>query len=185
MSWEQISYNIEQFWNKPIPIIGFTVGAVIVGVLFILAKTSIGRKALNELKKKYNEIIDFKNSIEDKYNKLIEEKDKLIEEKGKIIEELQHQYDDKLALVQANKDKEKEIIIAIAENINNVKIKKIIEEYKKLPEITDISEVLEAKKEELEDNYKTKYEEILKKLEEIENGKDSEPVEEEIQSDTI
>lgn len=164
MNWEQITYNIEQFWNKPIPIIGFTIGTLIIMFLVIFAKTSLGRKSLNYLKNKYAELNDDFNKAKKYYEEAIKAKDELIENKDKYIEELKSMYEEKLALVQINKDKEKEIIIAIGSNINNVKIKKIIEEYKKLPEITDINAALDEKKKQLESKYEEKYQEVIEKL---------------------
>ncbi len=164
MNWEQITYNIEQFWNKPIPIIGFTIGTLIIMFLVIFAKTSLGRKSLNYLKNKYSELNDGFNKAKKYYEEAIKAKDELIENKDKYIEELKSMYEEKLALVQINKDKEKEIIIAIGSNINNVKIKKIIEEYKKLPEITDINAALDEKRKQLESKYEAKYQEVIEKL---------------------
>lgn len=186
MNWEQISYNIEQFWNKPVPIIGFTVGAIIIGVLAILAKTSIGKKSLLYLKKQYNELKEKATEAFDAYDKLIAQKDE-------IIDTMKSEYEEKLALIQENKDREREIIIAIGENIHNVKIQKIIEEYKKLPEIADISEVIESKKIELEEKYEAKEaeleEKINAKLAEIESAllkikEKTEPIIEEIKDGT-
>jgi len=167
MNWEEISYNIEQFWNKPVPIIGFTIGTLVIMFLVIFAKTSFGRKSLNYLKNKYAELNDGFNKAKEYYEEAIKAKDELIANKDKYIEELKSMYEEKLALVQLNKDKEKEIIIAIASNINNVKIKKIIEEYKKLPEITDIDAALDEKRKQLESEYEAKYQEVLEKLNEL------------------
>lgn len=187
MNWEQITYNIEQFWNKPIPIIGFTIGTLIIMFLVIFAKTSLGRKSLNYLKTKYIEIQNDFDKVKEYYNKAIETKNELIENKDKYIEELKSMYEEKLALVQINKDKEKEIIIAIGSNINNVKIKKIIEEYKKLPEITDIDAALDEKRKQLESEYETKYQEVIEKLNNLQPVKEIKEVienEEGIDSDS-
>ena len=124
MNWNELTRIIEEFWNKPVPIIGFTVGAIIIGVLMILEKTSIGKKALKELRAKYEEI---KNSADAMKNVC----DKLLDEKDSIIEEMKKEYETKLAIIQEQRNKEKEIIIAVGRNINNVKIQKIIDEYEK------------------------------------------------------
>ena len=180
MNWEQISYNIEQFWNKPIPIIGFTVGFVVIGILWIIAKTSIGKKALKELRAKYEEATKTLKEIKDFYNKVIEEKDNQ-------LKKLTEMYESKLALVQANKEREEKLVLSIAKNINNVKIKKLVEEYEKLPQIEQVSEIVKIKVEEKEALLKP-YEEKLdglivkieSKLEELQNGKIAKEIKEQI-----
>lgn len=167
MEWETIAHNIESFWNKPVPIIGFTIGALVIGAFTILKYTSIGKKAINFFKAKYEEL---KNKYYDTCNKY----DEIIEKKDEQLAKLKEMYEEKLALVQANRDKEREVIIAIAENIHNVKIQKIIEEYKNFPEITDISEVIESKKAELESIYQAKYEEVLSELNKLKEKAESE-----------
>lgn len=179
--WNNFVSGLEEFWNQPVPIIGFTVGTLIVGFFVIFTKTSLGKKALNWCKTKYEELLVKYNEAKKLYEEVIAEKDA-------IIEELTKMYEEKLALVQLNKDKEKEIIIAIAKNINNVKIKKIIEEYEKLPEITDISDYVEeikAKYEAKESEITEKLNEVLSRLEELENGKISEEIKEEISNNSI
>lgn len=174
MTWEQISYNIEQFWNKPIPIICFIAVMLIIIFLIIFSKTSFGKKALNELKLKFD-------VMKNMFDEIIKAKDEIINRKEEIIAEMKQDYEDKLALIQAEKDKEKEVIIAIAQNINNIKIKKIIEEYKHTVSPESISELVE----EVKKDYESKYEQVLKELEELKNGKNSDSIEEEISQDTI
>ena len=176
MNWNEIVEALKEFWNQPVPIIGFTVGTLIIGIIVILSKTSIGTKALNWLKGKYQEMVETNKEMQERYEAIIKTKDE-------FIASLTQMYEDKLALVQANKDKERDVIIAIGSCINNVKIKKIIEEYKGTEPVTDISSYTEAIKQE----YESKYIEVLNRLEELENGKteDSVTIEEEIPSDTI
>ena len=52
MSWEQFIELI----NQPLPIIGVSVLWILVAILVILAKTSIGRKSLKELKRQNAEL---------------------------------------------------------------------------------------------------------------------------------
>lgn len=52
MSWEQFIELI----NQPLPIIGVSVLWILIAILVILAKTSIGRKSLKELKRQNNEL---------------------------------------------------------------------------------------------------------------------------------
>lgn len=170
MDWNQIVEGIKEFWNQPVPIIGFTVGTVIIGVIAILAKTSIGKKALNWMKEKYAELVNGYNETKKQYEEIIKTKDE-------TIAKLTEMYNEKLALVQANKDKEREIIIALGNCINNLKVKKIIEEYSQSKEITDLSDLVD----EVKAKYESKYQELLSRLEVLENErKDSDTVKEEI-----
>lgn len=52
MSWEQFIELI----NQPLPIIGVSVLWILCAILVILAKTSIGRKSLKELKRQNDEL---------------------------------------------------------------------------------------------------------------------------------
>lgn len=52
MTWEQFIELI----NQPLPIIGVSVLWILIAVLVILAKTSIGRKSLKELKRQNDEL---------------------------------------------------------------------------------------------------------------------------------
>lgn len=52
MSWEQFIELI----NQPLPIIGVSVLWILIAILVILAKTSIGRKSLKELKRQNDEL---------------------------------------------------------------------------------------------------------------------------------
>ena len=57
MSWEQFIELI----NQPLPIIGVSVLWILCAILVIIAKTSIGRKSLKELKRQNDEL---RNKIE-------------------------------------------------------------------------------------------------------------------------
>lgn len=165
MNWETIVQKIADFWNMPVPIIGFTVGSVVLGIIWIISKTSFGRKSINWCKNQLKEMKDANDKAKADYEETIKLKDE-------IIAGLTAEYEEKLALVQLNRDKEREIIIAIGEKINNVKIKKIIEEYKNMPTIESISDYVQ----ELENKYESKYELLLKRLEELENEKGKETI---------
>lgn len=52
MSWEQFIELI----NQPLPIIGVSVLWILIAILVIIAKTSIGRKSLKELKRQNDEL---------------------------------------------------------------------------------------------------------------------------------
>lgn len=171
--WNEFTRIVEEFWNKPVPIIGFTVGACILGALWIISKTSIGKKALKELRAKYEEI----KNVNDAIKKIA---DDLLEAKDNVIAEMKKEYEAKLAIAQEEVRQTKQLVIAIASNINNVKIKKLIEEFEKLPEPQNVSDYIIQVKEQYESEYKQKYELVLKRLEELENGKNSNTIKEEI-----
>lgn len=158
MDWNTIVEGFKVFWSQPVPIIGFTVGTVIIGALSIISKTSIGKKALNSLKAKYNDLVNGYNEVKKQYDEIIAKKDE-------IITTMTEEYNNKLALIQANKDKEREVIIALGNCINNVKVKKIIEEYSQLDEITDVSQFVD----DIKNKYESKYQELLAQIEELKN----------------
>ena len=138
MEWDTISNNIEQFWNKPVPIIGFTIGMCIIGIVFIISKTSIGKKALNILKKK---IEDSVLKLEEALQKLKEATENLInavktfnEFKKECEEKLNKQkeyYEKELNKQSQIISKQDKIIKVICENSVNIHIKEAFEEYGK------------------------------------------------------
>lgn len=160
--WNEFTRIVEEFWNKPVPIIGFSVGVCILGALWIISKTSIGKKALKELREKYNEIKDVNDAIK-------KTADDLLEAKDNVIAEMKKEYEVKLAIAQEEVRQTKELVVKISSCINNVKIKKLIEEFEQLPEPQNVSDYIEQIKEQ----YNDKYELVLKRLEELENGKKS------------
>lgn len=173
MNWNDIVEGFKIFWEQPVPIIGFTVGSLISFFLVVFSKTTIGKRALNKITGMFEESERTRKDVVEKYEQLLKEKDEM-------LAQLTTEYENKLSLIQANKDREKEVIIAIAENIHNVKVAKIIEEYKQEPEVEEVSEYIESVKEEIKQEYESKYEMVLKQLEELKNGKVSEEVKEEI-----
>lgn len=180
MNWDEIVEKIASFWNMKVPIIGFTVGAIVIGFLVIISKTSWGRKAINWCKKKIGDFEIIFKEANDTYKRTLEEKDALLKLKDEIIEKMKQEYDTKLAIVQNQRNEERNVIIAIGQCINNVKVKKIIEDYISKPVAESVSEYTQ----EIEENYEDKYKELLKRIEVLENERketiDSNPVEETI-----
>lgn len=151
MSWEQWVEGFKTFWSQPIPIIGFTVGTVLISLLFFLAKTSFGKKAIRK--------------ANDKVEELKSDYIKLKEDTEKLNKNLKDYYEEKMALMNEAKEKEQKIIIAIGESINNKNIKSIINEYKNelKEEKIVISDVVEEKVNET----KEQYEQVLNSYESI------------------
>ena len=189
MSWEQIIEAIKIFWQQPVPIIGFSVGMCFIFVLRVISKTSFGKKNLKKLQ-------DATNTLKENYGKLE------IETKSKVAE-LENYYKEALALIEQKKDDSEALILAIGENIHNVKIKALIDEYKAKmttniviedivnAKVGEVKTQLELAKEEYEkaktlltdELNKTivEYEEAKNKfMEVIDNGKVSEVTKEEI-----
>lgn len=55
---------VKDFFNQPIPIIGCTVGFLLISILTIISKTSFGKKWINTLKTWFNDLKnDFVNTV--------------------------------------------------------------------------------------------------------------------------
>lgn len=120
--WETISANIKDFFNQPVPIIGSTIGALLIFVLSVISKTSIGKKALNELKNKYNKLTTEFLTILESFKKHKEKIDETLKVQKEALE---------IALKEKQEeiDKLEELIIAISENIHNAKVKELVDTY--------------------------------------------------------
>lgn len=167
MSWDQIVENIKTFFSQPVPIICCSVGSLLIFVLTVFSKTSLGKKALNELK---NLIAITTARIGELNNSITSHK----EDTEKKIEELKQSYQDKLAMVEEEKTNLEELLYAIAENINNVKIKELVANYKEKADkrINDISDVVNEEllkyKDSLDKEYQRKYDLLEEKVVAIE-----------------
>lgn len=116
MDFEAIVNAIKDFMNQPIPIIACSVGSLLTFVLTIISKTTIGKKSLNLLKKGYAE-------LETKYTNI---KDKTFS----TYDELEKLYTEKINIMQSEYNALCEFLIVIAENTNNVKVKKALIDFK-------------------------------------------------------
>lgn len=154
MNWDTLTYNIEQFFSKPVPIIGCTVAFALVFILVIFSKTSLGKKLLKKLSIKIDELlIAFANFKADTKAQLEEYKKHYEEEKNKI--------ESKVAILE-------EVCLIIGENSHNEQVKKAMEQCKDKLSIvkTNYEELVEKRvkeeKDKLEQKYKEKYEEFYK-----------------------
>lgn len=184
MWFEQLKEGITWFCNLPLPIAGFTVGSLIVFVAILFTKTSFGKKLYNKaLAKVENAISELKT-----YKGYADKK----------CEELKATYEEKLQIVSAKNEKLEKLLVAVSENINNVKVKELVDAYnKESKEIIAIADVvddaiIETKEQAIKETqsiieeYKAKLqaefdakskeleEQIAKYKELIENGKVSE-----------
>lgn len=183
MNWDAFVEGLRNFWNQPVPIIGFTVGTVICGIIYILGKTSIGKKALNkiidinnglreQLTKAENDLVDANNKIKElikesqnKIDELVAASDVAIKNKQQEIEELANQYELKMLNYKEKLLKQEEMIKVICENSVNKVIKEAYEKYSPVLELP----VPEIQKQ-IEEKVKSEYEDRLKKLEELVYG---------------
>ena len=124
MSWQQIKDIIDLAWNHPVPIICCSVGSLLVFVLVIISKTSIGKKALNGLR---NLISELKSQITDllsKFKGFKEEINQTLVEQNKMLENALNEK-------QAEIDRLVALVEKVAINTHNVKTIQALEEYKK------------------------------------------------------
>ena len=124
MQWNQVATAIKDFFNQPVPIICCTVGALCVFILTIIAKTSIGKRGLKKLNTK---MIALESVIKQFLADLRAEKTKAEQEYQKYIAELE-----KARLEEQHKrEKLEELVLFIAENTHNSKIKEYVKTYNK------------------------------------------------------
>ena len=126
MSWEQFIELI----NQPLPIIGVSVLWILCAILVILAKTSIGRKSLKELKRQNDELRqkieqalqDWKDT-ENAINAHLEEKtaeiDKSIKDNEKSIKDNEIYVNGAIKRVNGG-------ITLLANNTHNAKLKNAV-----------------------------------------------------------
>ena len=111
--WNEIVANIKDFFNQPVPIIGCTIGFVLVFILVILSKTSFGRKALKFLKGKVAE-------LEKEYNEFKEAT-------SKQVEDLKSAYEEKLNIAESKVAVLEEVILIVADQTHNEQVKKAVD----------------------------------------------------------
>lgn len=121
--WEQVVEKTTAFFDKPVPIIGCTIGFLLITVLTIISKTSFGKKSirrLTELARLTHETVE--TTLKNVNGKLseIDEKQFNIERYLECKLEEQNLYIEKL----------ESLIEEIAGNIRNAKIKALINDYK-------------------------------------------------------
>lgn len=174
MNWETIVQKIADFWNMPVPIIGFTVGSVVFGIIWIISKTSFGKKAINWCKNKIAKMEEANEKAKSDYEETLKLKDE-------IIEKMKQEHSEELAAIEYNRELEREFIINALSQINNVRVKKLVKEFQEKIKPTNISEITENIKSE----YESKYAELLARLEELENEKGKETINSDSVEETI
>lgn len=128
MWFEQVKEWITWFFNLPLPIAGISVGTAGVFLIILFSKTSLGKKLYNSVVKLTKDAIDTLNEYKAYADKR--------------IEELRNMYEEKLQIVNAKNEKLEKLLIAVSENINNKKVKELVnaycEESKEIIAIADI-----------------------------------------------
>ena len=134
MNWDNFAAGFEHFWNQPVPIIGFTVGTVIIGIIVILAKTSIGKKALNKMKEMFEDLKDKLHTAIIIFNEYKENRDaefeKMKQHYEQRIKDLTEESEAKIAKLEEKQSKMESFLLDIAMNNPNIRVKKALEEYK-------------------------------------------------------
>ena len=168
---------IKDFFNQPVPIIGCTIGFLVISILSILSKTSLGKKTLNKALTKIDAVKA--------------ETTKKIAFASTKINELEEEYKEKLAIAETHSQELEELLLNISEQLHNKKIAELVENYRnakvetktavenivdkssraideKLKEITnqmnEYKAQLEESYKEMLENYETELKELQEKL---------------------
>lgn len=136
---------VKDFFNQPVPIIGCTVGFALVFILKIISTTSIGQKGLKKIK---DELSIFKTDFEGKEQEIKVERDKFITEINALVKEHEEEiarykellnqvdtkYKELLDQADTKYNELKDLVMNIASNLHNKKIKDILESLKGVDE---------------------------------------------------
>lgn len=128
MSWIEVAWEwLRNFLTHPLPIIGISVGTILIIVWKFISASSFGKKAIAKMNDKCSEYKAEVQSLKDDIKKKDEEIDKLIADANEYRKEIEkvasERYDE-----QAKRD---ELIIKALSCINNVKVKEVLKEYGK------------------------------------------------------
>lgn len=159
---DQFAENVKIFWNQPLTIILFTIGIIIIGFLFVFAKTSLGKKALNKLKALYDKLTAKYEIAVEKVDKTCKEFEEFKAAKEQQIIELTDAYELKLNQYKELAIKQDEMIKVLCENSPNKKVKDAYEKYSSVVLDLPVNEIANKIREEVGKDYS----ERLKALEE-------------------
>lgn len=148
MTWEQITTWLDQFTDKPIVYYTLCVVIGVVAAFVILSKTSVGRKALNELRglfrsneKTAHETLEKVQNVETLANEKIEQLEAHYTQK---VEECEKECEQKVAFALSIVNFYEERIFSALEKIPNVKVQECVKELKQeyQEKKNEISEVI-------------------------------------------
>ena len=176
MDWNTIVEAIKIFFEQPVAIIGCSVGCLLFYTLILVSKTSFGKKNILRLQNKISEL----KSTCDTYEAQTREK----------VANLKEAYEDKVAIVENHAIEVENLLFAICENINNKKVKELVEQYKTLKnetksqaeelikqsslvidsKIKEVQAELDAYKTELKSQYENEIQKYKDELEQLHNS---------------
>ena len=130
MWFESLKEGITWFFSLPLPIAGISVGTAGMFLVIIFTKTSFGKKVYNKALAKVDEAVAKLNNYK--------------AHADKEIEELKEYYEEKLQLVDAKNERVEKFAIAVSENINNKKVKELVDTYcEKSNEVIAIADIVD------------------------------------------
>lgn len=124
MEWQQICEAIKDFFSQPVPIIGCTIGALVVSVIVILSKTNIGKKALHKMQETNNELKSQIVAFSTEITNIKQNLDKTLVEQNKDLQNALIEKDQEIARLR-------ELVETIALNTHNVRTLDALKNYKK------------------------------------------------------
>lgn len=153
MQWEQIVEWVKDFFNQPVPIISCTVGALLIAIITIISKTSLGKKSIKRMLTAVSEVkLELTNTIA---------------KTSDNVAQLKKEYETQLALAETHSQELEDLLLAMSEQLHNAKIRELVEQYKsKRSEIKTAYENIVAQANKALEEKKTEIEAQLKKFEE-------------------
>lgn len=153
MQWEQIVEWVKDFFNQPVPIISCTVGALLIAIITIISKTSLGKKSIKRMLTAVSEVkLELTNTIA---------------KTSDNVAQLKKEYETQLALAETHSQELEDLLLSISAQLHNAKIRELVEQYKsKRSEIKTAYENIVAQTNKALEEKKTEIEAQLKKFEE-------------------
>lgn len=126
--WEQVSKNLSAFFSMPVVRNILTITYIIVGILLVMSRTSIGRKALLAFKDQYDKIkIAHAQIIEQKNREIIEIKLECEQRER----ELKQDYENKMVVLIFKTNYAIHSICELLQEFPNIMIQEKVAEIKK------------------------------------------------------
>lgn len=144
---DQFFEAVKEFFNQPVPIIGCTIGFLLISILTILAKTSIGKKALLRLQSGFAEVHEKYRLLIDLHNDTVKHYEKEIAARDEYIKQIETKYQEIIDEVVAKYEEEKDKIIDILEDLPNKKVQQKLLTYKKKDFLGEITSETQEDKE--------------------------------------
>lgn len=163
---DEISANLKEFFNQPITVIIGSIIFFFIGVLIVISKTDLGKKLFKKVDAKIDSVITGTKSIQDSVEKKLCD----IDNRANLLEA---QVNETLAIYKERVLQIESLMLAVAENTHNEKIKEALNKYKELADgkMEDIETIVDEKFKSQIAEYKATFEEIKKELQEkYENG---------------